>query len=207
MAVINDDYPIGIKREIVNALKPVFGATFPIPEYRNKVAVTLEYPLQPVQYPAVYITLTVDQLRNIGIGHVEQEYDTNNQPYEFERWWFEGTVHFNVVALNPLDRDKLASSIFNLLAFGNTVPEFKTFYDELHDSDYVDITLMTERILPGGEQVGAVPWQSEDELSFANTHSVRVVGELASNPSTGDLIEIGTIRVSGYTPDEPPPWT
>lgn len=202
---ITDDYKTGIKREIVNALKVVFGNDFPLPEYRN-IYVGLEYPMRPVNYPAIYITFTERELRNIGVGHEEISFDDSGSPFRHKRWWFEGAVHFNVVALNPLDRDKLSAALINVLAFNQDIPEFNVFYNELYDSDYVDLTLMSERIIPGGEQVGAVPWESEDELQYANTYSVNFTGEFTSNPYTGELIQISTIRVSGYNPGEPAPW-
>lgn len=204
---INDDYKTGIKREIVGALRPMFGSTFPYVDLRNQVYVGLEYPMEPVNYPAIYITFNEREIRNIGVGHIEQAVDDNLLPYKVKRWWFEGTINFNIIALNPLDRDRLAAALINILAFHHDGPEeFSAFYDELYDADYVDLTLMTERIIPGGEQVGATPWDSEDELQYGNSYSVAVSGEFTSNASTNDLVQISTIRVSGYTPGEAPPW-
>ena len=205
--VINDAYKTGIKREIVRALKPLFGDTFPIPELRNQVYVGLEYPMKVVNYPAIYITFTEREIRNVGVGHLEIGIDANLSPYKIKRWWFEGTMHFNILALNPLDRDRLAAAVINILAFNQDGPdEFAPFYDELYDADYVDLTLMSDRIMPGGEQVGGVPWGNEDEQQYGNTYSVAVSGEFTSNASTNDLVQISTIRVSGYTPDEAAPW-
>jgi hypothetical protein len=72
--MINTDYKIGLKREIVNALRPMFGDQFEYPDLRNKVFVGLEYPMKRLQYPAIYITFQEAELRNAGIGHVEKDY-------------------------------------------------------------------------------------------------------------------------------------
>lgn len=71
---INTDYKIGLKREVVNALKPMFGSQFEYEDLRNHVFVGLEYPMKPIQYPAIYITFQEEELRNAGIGHVETDY-------------------------------------------------------------------------------------------------------------------------------------
>ncbi len=66
---------------------------------------------------------------------------------------------------------------------------------------------LMDRIIPGGEQIGAVPWESEDELQFGNSYSIKVCGEFWSDPESGDLVEIGEIDLYPYRPeDQPIPW-
>ncbi len=72
--MITTDYKIGLKREIVNALRPMFGDKFEYEDLRNHVFVGLEYPMTRVQYPAIYITFQEEELRDAGIGHVELDY-------------------------------------------------------------------------------------------------------------------------------------
>lgn len=75
---IQTDYKIGLKREIINALKPIFGDTFGYPELRNRVFVGLEYPMKPVQYPAIFVTYQEDEIRNAGVSHIEYDYTENS---------------------------------------------------------------------------------------------------------------------------------
>ncbi len=209
MATTTDfyDYKIGTKREIVTALKPQFGSNFPIEDLRNNVYVGLEYPMEPINYPGIYVTYTERELRNVGIGYRDIELDTDGTPRQYRHWQYAGTLHFNVVALSPLDRDRLASALINMLAFAEVMPEFNTFFSELNDADYVAVTLQTERLIPGGEQVTPAPWGDEDTLVHSVTYSVEVFGEFISDATTGGLIQINSVIVSPYLTGTPPPWT
>ena len=61
---IQFDYKTGIKRQIVNSLKTVFDDDFSIPELRGRVNVSLDYPMEEIKYPAIYITYQEDVIRN-----------------------------------------------------------------------------------------------------------------------------------------------
>lgn len=205
---VNDAYKTGVKREVINALKPFFGADFPYPHLAGKVTVTLDYPMERIRYPAIYVTFNEQELRSMGVGHSEIFYDENDTPRPLKRWFFKGTINFNILALNAPDRDALAASLVNMLAFGDQIPEFSGFLEELVDSDYVDLTVMTERIIPGGEQTGAVPWGTEDELQFGTSYSVAVYGEFVNNVTTGELVQISAVEVWPYEQGRGTPhWT
>jgi hypothetical protein len=200
------DYKIGVKREIVNALKPLFGADFPIPEFRNNVYVGLEYPMTEVDYPAIYITYRERTLKSAGLGHVEYTVDDGGTPFQAKRFYFDGQVSFNIIALSQGTRDRLASALINVLAFGETMPEFTSFWEDLDDSDYVDVQLNKENIYPGGDQTGGVPWNNPDEMQFATTYSLDALGTFAVDPTTGGIIKISTIIVQPYLEGTTPPW-
>jgi hypothetical protein len=209
MAIDTDfyDYRIGTKREIVTALKPLFGNSFPIPEMRNNVYVGLEYPMEAIDYPAIYITYVERELRNAGVGQVFEEAASDGSLVHYRHWRFAGTLYFNIIALNQLDRDRLASAVINILAAADEFSEFSDFYNELYDAEYVALTLLSENITPGGDQVTPVPWGAPDEQQFSTTYSVEVFGEFVTDPATGGLIQISRILVSPYRIGTPPPWT
>lgn len=126
--IINNDYKVGIKREIITALKPLFGNTFPYTDLRNKVYVGLEYPMKQAQYPGIYITFTENNLQNAGISHIEYEY-TNDSPFPklVKHWIFDGRINFNILALSALDRDRLSAALVNILGFAEVMPDFSSF--------------------------------------------------------------------------------
>lgn len=126
---INNDYTVGIKREVVNALKPVFGTDFGFPELVGKVYVGVDYPMEAIQYPAIFITYSGDTLENAGVSHVEEVYDSDSTviPQLQKHWIFSGRINFNVIALNPLDRDRLAAALVNILAFSEIQTELQSF--------------------------------------------------------------------------------
>jgi hypothetical protein len=201
-STITTAYKMGLKRQVVNALKPLFGATFPIPEYQN-IYVGLEYPMRNADYPAIYVTYREREIQNVGVGYREIAYDDSGQYYPRKRFRFQGDVYFNVMTLSPLDRDRLSAALLNILAFADVKDNFGSFLDRLTSGEYVDLTPNLERIVPEGEQVGDVPWGNEDEKVFMASYGFPVLGEFVSRPTTqtdgatskGDLTEIDSITV------------
>jgi hypothetical protein len=202
---ITTAYKTGIKKQVVSALKPTFGPTLPDERYRN-IYVGLEFPLEQVHYPAILVTYSEGPIRNVGVGHYEFVVDDNLITAKVKHFYFEGSLNFNILALNPTDRDNLSAIVINMLALGKNMPEFLDFWERLETETYVPLRLMTDVIDPGGEQVNEVPWQSEDERLFSNRYSVQVFGEFLSDPDSGDLIEIDTVELFPYEFGTPPPW-
>lgn len=205
---INDSYKLGLKKELVTAMRPLFGDTFPIPELRNKVYVGIEYPMEEVRFPAVYITYSEGPIENVGVGNIGIDIDNQGNPRQYKQFKFSGTVNFNILALTPGDRDKLSSAVVNILALGTEIPEFTSFFQEISDNDYILIHLLTDQIIPGGEVNNpGVPWQDEDEIVYAAGYSVNLFGEFFSDASTGDLIQISEVILYPYDPAiSPVPW-
>lgn len=204
--VINDDYTIGLKREIVTALEPMFHEDFPITNLRDRVYVGLEYPFSRVQYPAIYISYQETDLRSAGVGHVEQSVGDDGTPTEMRHWYFTGRINFNIMALSPKERDQLGAALVNFIAFGNSDDFFKRFHDQLMDSTYVDLQFLQEIIHPGGEVTGNPPWDTETEMVFGRSYSVDVLGEFYSNKSTGELVRWEHVHIHPYLPDGQPWW-
>ena len=136
-------------------------------------------------------------MRNVGISHIEID-DTNSI---VKHWRFEGTVNFNIAARSPFERDVISATIVNILAFGEDVPEFQIFHQDIHDYDFVGIKLMTDYITPGGQGVAAVPWNAEDEQLYTSSYSVKLFGEFFTDPQTANLINISKISIYPYTED------
>jgi hypothetical protein len=210
MAIINTDYKIGLKREVITALKPLFeGDNFVYEDLRSKVYVGLEYPMREVTYPAIYITYSEDELRNVGISHLDFEYveGDNVYPRGVKHWLFSGRLNFNILALSALDRDRLASALISVLAFSDIQPEFESFWNEIRDNDYVAIQPLFDRILSTGDQIGAVPWDSPDQLQYGVQYSITLFGEFWSDPETLELIQIEQVDVYPYRlGEQAAPW-
>lgn len=204
---INNDYKVGIKKEIISALRPLFGDTYPDPNLAGKINVNLEFPLQEAKYPSIYVTYTEGSLQNAGIGHYELDTDDDGNPTIFYHWIFDGTVNFNILALTQIDRDQLSAGLINVLALGHDTVEFDEFFTTISDDSYVKLQMLTDKIYPGGETTGQVPWGETDRQVFANTYSVSVFGEFQTDPRTGELITVKRVDLFPYRVDEQlPPW-
>jgi hypothetical protein len=203
---ITFDYPIGVKKEVMSAFVPMFGSVYPDEQLRNRIKVTLDYPASQIQYPAIYVTYSEGPIENMGVGHIEYDTDENGNPQEVMHYRFQGQLNFNILALSPLERDRVAAGLVNLLAFGHVIPEFTNFKDELADGDYVRIVLLTDRITPQGQQTNPVPWGNSNELIYSQTYSVQLYGEFYSEVTTGDLVLISDVEVYPYLTGTLPPW-
>lgn len=215
-----EEYKIGVKREIVHALSLVFKDQYPDEQLRNRVRVSSTFPFAEIRYPFILITFSEGPIRNVGLGHYALEQDPNkwnpdpttldDQPSGriYKHFRFQGNINFNILALSPQDRDMLSEGLVNILAFSDLMPEFAPFWNEIRDSDYISIALLTDEITPGGDTDFIAPWDPEgDERVFSATYSVPIFGEFFTDPISGGMIRISqvdTYAFSGNFPDDPP---
>ena len=198
------EYKVGVKREIINALRKVFGPTYPDANLADKIQVISEYPWKEVSYPMIIMQRKPGEIRNVGIGHYEMVFD-GVRPAKLLHWKFKGTLTLEVFALSPLDRDMIITGLMNLLAFGREIPTFSDFHHDLMNGDFVDMQINTEVIEESGDGVAQVPWGTDEEPVFTDSVSVNLLGEFFTNPTTGGLIEIDRVVAYPYRYDQPVP--
>lgn len=201
------DYKVGLKDSLVNGLQGLFGPTYPDPQFRNKVKVSLTFPMEEVSFPAVYLTYREQSLQNIGVGHMESDLDPDSgQPRLIRRWKFEGYINFNIIGRTPLERDTVTAGLVNLFAFGKDNPILSPFIDALNNNAYAAVQINTGQLVPGGESVSTVPWDNEgDDRLYVNQYSARLFGEFINNAMSGDLIEINSVNLYPYRDGTPAP--
>ena len=201
MSAITLDYRLGIKEEIVDALSDVF-KEYPDPLLR-KTHVSLEYPLDPLRFPTIYITYSEGPIQNIGVGHMEIDEDTLESVLH---WKCDGNINFNVLALTTTDRDILAAGMVNILAFSSHSSNFKSFFNDIYDADFVRITLLTEYISPSGDNANPVPWNNDgEEFIYSTSYSVQSQAEFYSSVETGELVTINNVNLYPYRFGDPIP--
>lgn len=192
MDTISYSYKVGIKEEVVNAMRGVFGSTYPDPEYAGKIHVTSEYPTTEIQYPLIVVKFNPTEVKNMGVGH----YDIDENFMKILHWRFMGNIRFEVYALTPIDRDRILSGLSNLFAFGQDIPAFADFGERIRNQEFVTLVLMTHSYVEGGESAGPVSWDQNNELVFSNSITLDCWGEFFTNPTTGGLVEIDEIDIS-----------
>lgn len=210
---LNISYKLGVRREVVNALRPVFGDNYPDEQLRNRVFVSSEFPLREQQYPAIFVTFSEGPIRNAGIGHVEFEetegddpfsFGDNQAPRQYAHWLFSGALNFNILAKTPEDRDVLSAGLIQIIGMAAEIEPFNIFYKEIGDNDWIELALLAEEITPGGDSTSPAPWDPEaDENIFIASYSVPVFGEFYSDLTTADLIRISEITTYPYYEGEP----
>lgn len=194
MSQIYYNYKVGIKEEIINALRLVFDKdTYPDKTYAGKVYIGSEYPNTEIQYPMIIIRYQPSLLKNIGIAHYEL--DVDNPLQKLLHWRFQGSLQFQVNALTPLDRDSIIDGLLTILAFGPEIPSFQNFRYQVMDQTFVTMTLITDDIQESGDSNYNPSWDTNNEMVYVDTLSIQIFGEFFTNPATGDLVEIDQVSI------------
>lgn len=201
---ISTQYKIGVKREIVGALRKAFGDAYPDPMLAGKVNVVAEYPLKEVNYPMIVMHFNPGNISNMGIGHYEIE-SSGDGPTIVKRWMFEGSITLTVYALTSMDRDMVILGLLNMFAFGNLIPGFADFWQEIRDYDWVALQINTDHVQESGDQVVQVPWGDDETPVFTDSLTFDVFGEFFTVPTTGDLVQISQVTVYPYPHGAPVP--
>jgi hypothetical protein len=194
------NYKIGVKNEVVDALRQVFLSDFPDPELANKVRITLEYPNEQVHFPAIMVGFQEIKIRLAGVGHREHTEDQI-----IAHWRFEGNIVFTVMTLSNLDRDLLSGALVNVIAFHHATEGNSRFYEEIFDSEFIDMQIGMDNVTPGGDQVENVPWDDPTRKLYTATYSVPIIGEFYALRESGVLVTISDVELFPYRPGQIPP--
>lgn len=191
---ISYSYKLGIKEEIVNALRSVFGNSYPDTTYAGRIQVVSEYPVTETKYPLVVMRFAANETKNIGIGHYE--FDPDYPGKEVLHWRFSGAITFTVYALTTVDRDKILAGLTNLFAFGKDIPEFQNFRDRVSNQHFVTLVIMSDSFTEGTDMAMPPAWSAtSNELLFSNSMTFQVFGEFFTSPTTGNLVTVDEVNV------------
>lgn len=189
-------YMTKTKTMFVEGLASTFDQYYPEPEFRG-VHVGMEYPIDPQQYPAIWVDYEDTQdLMQAGISHVEYtDPDTHASRAKFTRWRFQGYASLTIVAMTSLERDRLYDEVVRVVAFGGedeTIGRFSSYIDH---NGFIAMNLNTDKIQPRGSAAApGTPW-STDELMYERSLNLEVIGEFIPDAQTGSLIPLSRIVV------------
>ena len=192
-----DNYKIGVKNEVVDALRQVFLSDYPNEELANRVQITLEYPLEEVHFPAIMVSFNEGDVHLAGVGH--REY---SEGQIIAHWRFEGTITFKVMALSNLDRDLLSGSLVNVIAFHHANEGHSRFFEEIFDSEFLDLQIGMGQVSAGGDQVEDVPWDDSTRKLYTATYTIPIIGEFYALRESGVLVTITDVELFPYRPGQ-----
>jgi len=198
-------YKVGVKNEVVDALRQVFLSDYPDPEFANRVDISLEYPLEAIHYPRVMLSFNEGDIHIAGVGHRELTDDGTGHDQMIAHWRFDGSVTFAIYALTNLDRDLLSSAIVNIIAFHGATAGNSRFYTEIFNSEYIDMQLGMDKISASGDQVEDVPWDDPTRKQYTASYSVPIIGEFYALRDTGALVTIDDVEIYPYRDGQPLP--
>lgn len=202
MAIVlpQEQFKIGVKREVVGALEKAFGPNYPDPDFAARVSVVPEYPTKEISYPMVVFHFNPGLIQNTGLANYEIVTLDDGEQAVVKRWRFEGSFTLTAYALSAYDRDLLILGLINMFAFGDQIPAFQTFWKEIRDYDWVELQINTDSIQESGDQVVSVPWSDDEIPVFTDSITLQVLGEFYTDPQTGGLVQISRINLFPYRP-------
>jgi len=193
--VVNDVLPKSeggiieaVKRAVVTALRDAIQSM----ELRlegKSLYIDLEYPMEEAQYPGIWVQFSPTQLTRAGISHEIPVREEDGSWSLIQEWMFTGRITLSLAAMKSLDRDRLSDLVISNLAFARppdlilTKPEedtkrYRSLISTLGSNPYVSISLNTDTIIPGGQDVNpGAPWAGGDNvLVYTDSYSVDAMG-------------------------------
>jgi hypothetical protein len=183
-----------IKTAAVQAVEQSFQARYPEPDPEGgarNVYVSIEYPVEEAQYPAVWVDFEPSEVRTVGIAYTE----TDAQGNAFTRWRFAGHAVFTVVALSSNERDMLYDQLIAMTAFASQSSFPSTFRQVVENALLVAAVWSFDSVedRPSAAAPGT-PWGTMDVI-YERGFALQVIGEFVSDPNTTELVPLSEIQV------------
>jgi len=162
-------------------------------------SVTIEYPLEEVLWPAIYVQFRPTKTQWMGLN--PDEYITisgnTNAVYADRQTYFEGVIDFQILAMHSEERDRLWDSVNNLVLQNTYSPASSAFYSSLGNNGLVGITLNQGTLSNLGDTVNpGTPW-SPEELTYESTIRVQCVGNAYNTKFTQTQTALKSVNISG----------
>lgn len=198
-------YKEAIKEQVVNALRAAIHQDFPDQDLVHRLDIELEYPTTEQNFPRIMVELDEKSLHIAGVGFDEIEITDAAESVVVRHYRFEANIKFKIMALTSLDRDKLSGLLVSLIAFPHANPSTKSFHSRMYDSQFIDIQIANDHILPGGDSVEDVPWEDPTRKMYTAIYSIEAMGEFWTRSDTLELATIGDVKIYPYKPGHNPP--
>lgn len=184
-----------VKTTAVQAIQQSFVAQYPAPDTeggRRSVHVSVEYPVEEVDYPAVWVDYEGSELRTVGIAYTE----TDDQGNAYARWRFAGHITFTVVALSSNERDMLYDQLIAMTAFA-AQSSFTSVFRQVVEAAPLLASVWSFDTVEDRPPAAApgTPWGTMDVI-YERGFALQVLGEFVSDPNTYDLVTLEEIQVT-----------
>jgi hypothetical protein len=120
--------------------------------------------------------------------------DENNVVHQYKKWLFQGYATFTIMALTSLERDRLFDEVVKMIAFSQLNPLYFRFRQTIEDNPWIAAQIDFDQIAQRGKSAtSGTPWGSDDILYEITTASA-VIGEFASDLSTGEFVLLEHVK-------------
>ncbi len=183
-----------IKTTAVQAIQQSFEISYPAPDAEGgdrPPFVSVEYPVEQAQYPAIWVDYEGAELRTVGIAYTE----TDATGAAYARWRFAGHVAFTIVALSSNERDLVYDQLLGLTAFAAQSEFPSTFRQVVEGAPLVASVWSFDSVedRPSSAMTGT-PWGTL-EVIYERGFALQVIGEFVSDPFSPSLVNLAEIQV------------
>lgn len=164
-------------------------------------SVTIEYPVEEVEWPAIYVQFRPTLTQYTGLDpDTFAEIITNGDITGWEQireGYFEGAFDLQILAMSSEERDKIWETIINFFIMNGMSPGSSAFYSSISANDLISITFAQGSILQVGDTVSpGTPW-SPEELTYETTMRIKCVGEFYENKYNVELSPVSSVELIG----------
>ena len=199
-----------VKTCVVEALNAGFNAlaTAPINTSLDLVpnSITIEYPLEPVEWPAMFVQFRPNKVQWSGLQpDIFQTYASgitiSGVTYPAHNvtrtCYFEGSIDLQIMAMHSEERDRLWDSATNLILMGDGSPASSAFYASIHNNDLVGMTLLPDTYTVLGDSISSgTPW-SPEEITYEASLRINCIGDFYGTKYDYQVPDITRIVPSG----------
>lgn len=177
------------------------------------VYINLEYPLEEIHYPGIWVQFSITKLNRSGVGHEITVQDPETHQWSFiQEWTFMGRVTLTICALKSIDRDRLADSLISNLAFARPpeilltksqadTKQYRSLITALDENPYVAMTLQLDTIIPGGQSISqGTPWGDDSRLIYEDNYSFDMIGQFNVQMTNEGMYTLAEIRPGFSSP-------
>lgn len=159
-------------------------------------SVTIEYPLEEAQWPAVFVQFRPTKTQWSGLN--PDLYVTVSGVSTVDRMtYFEGVIDFQILALHSEERDRLWESLINLITQNYHSPASIAFYNSINLNDLVSLTLLESTVSNLGDTVSPGTPYSPEDLTYEATLRVQCIGHVYESKLATTVSAISAITSSG----------
>lgn len=185
-------YLTPLKTGLTMAVRKTFNEDYPEEKLRG-LKVGIEYPIEPEDYPGVWVNFVEALLQVAGIDHVE----INEDGTRVLRWRFEGHASYTIAAMSSLERDLIFDELVKVVAFARSSEATNVFRKYVETNNLIAMTIDFDQIEVAGDQaVPGTPWET-DEMIYERSLGMQVIGEFTTNVDTGTLVPLTRITIQG----------
>lgn len=184
-----------IKTTAVNAIEQSFTSRYPAPDAGGGTSqqpfVSVEYPVEEAQYPAVWVDFEPSELRTVGIAYTQMDPQGN----AYARWRFTGHAVFTIVALSSNERDMIYDQLVSMTAFA-AQSDFPSLFRQVIEAAPMVASVWSFDTVEDRSSAAApgTPWGTMDVI-YERGFALQVIGEFVTDPVAQDLIALSGIQV------------